>query len=113
MNASHVRLWKQDMLSHEVVGLKGDKQIDCGTQKKKKSMSSWKEKFPQAQKPIKGCFNKWNKLIVQLGKTEIVTNIDFMKHASSKWKMSEDKRSSKITEENGNETFHMRQDESA
>ena len=35
---NHARLWKQAMLTCEVVGLKGDKSMDCGTQSKKKIM---------------------------------------------------------------------------
>ena len=39
--------------------------------------------------------------------------MDFRKHAISEWQTSEDKRMLKITEENGNETHHATQDESA
>ena len=109
--ASHARSWKQATFLCEVVGLKGDKSMDCGTQNKKKSMLSWKARLPQVQKPSKGCFNKWNKFISQLRTTEVVTKIDFMKYSASKWQISEDKRTLKITEENGNEICHMRQDE--
>ena len=36
-----------------------------------------------------------------------------MKHVTSKWQTSEDKRMLKLTEENGNETCHMTQDKNS
>ena len=50
---NHFRLRKQAMLPCEVVGLKGDTSMDCGTKNKTKSVSSWKVKFPQVQEPRK------------------------------------------------------------
>ena len=88
---NHFKGWKQATLLCEVVGLKRDNSMDCGTQKKKKSMLSWKSKLPQVQKLNKGCFNKWSKFISWLRTTQVVTNADFMKHAASKWKESEEK----------------------
>ena len=95
---NHVRLQKQATLPCEVLGLRGDKLMGCGTQNQKKSMVPCKVKLPKVQKPSKGCFIKWNKIISWLRATQVVKNLDFMKHAANKQKVSEEKIALKITE---------------